>query len=196
MRIEENYLTINKYSRPDKPIKIIKGIVLHWVANPGSSALQNRNYFESLKDQPPGLRPDEYRYASAHFIIGLQGEVIQCLLENEMGYHVGANKYNEITLKKLSTYYPNDCTIGIELCHPVEYDGAGKRITEHYKWAGKFTDLVLDSAAELVLELCERYNLGRNDIYRHYDITGKDCPRYFVNNPEEWKKFLEKTFKS
>jgi N-acetylmuramoyl-L-alanine amidase len=169
-------------------MEVIRGIVLHWGANPGSSAEANRNYFESLKNQPPNLKPEEYRFASAHFIIGLHGEIIQCLLENEMGYHVGANKYTDIAVKKLSTY-PNNCTIGIELCHPAEYDSEGKKITDPSKWIGKFTDLVLDSAAELVSELCERYNLRPDDIYRHYDITGKDCPRYFVNNLEAWKMF-------
>ncbi|GHV79780.1 amidase [Spirochaetia bacterium] len=168
MNLQEIYLTKNPYSRPDKRLTAVKGIVIHWVANPGSSAMQNRNYFDNLRFQST-------TYASAHFLIGLEGEVIQCLLENEVGYHVGANRYSDLALKNLSSY-PNNCTLGIELCHP--------------DWTGKFTGETLQSAKELVLELCERYNLSRKDLYRHYDITGKDCPRWFVQNPDKWEEFL------
>jgi N-acetylmuramoyl-L-alanine amidase len=169
MKIQEKLLTRNKFSRPGVSLRAVKGIVVHWVANPKTTAEQNRNYFESLKHNSEG------RYAGAHFIIGLGGEVIQCLLENEIGYHVGANQYTPRALDELSTY-PNDCTIGIELCH--------------INWEGEFTPETLKAAKELILDLCERYSLGKNNIYRHYDITEKECPRYFVVNPDQWDKFL------
>jgi N-acetylmuramoyl-L-alanine amidase len=178
MKIHENYLTKNQFSRPGRPLIGIKGIVLHWVENPMTTAEQNRNYFERLKLQDQNTT-DELKYGSAHFIIGLQGEIIQCLLEDEMGYHVGGIIYTPRALKELSDY-PNNCTLGIELCH--------------INWAGEFTDSTLRSARLLILELCERYGLGRNNIYRHYDITKKGCPRYFVNNEDQWLNFLEKTF--
>jgi N-acetylmuramoyl-L-alanine amidase len=173
MQIKENYLTTNPFSRPGKKLASVKGIVVHWVGNPMTSAEANRNYFESLKAGKDG------RYASAHFVIGLNGEVIQCLLETEVGYHVGANKYTERALKELSTY-PNNCTLGIELCH-INWDGEFKRET-------------LQSARELILELCERYKLGRQNVYRHYDVTGKDCPKYFVIHEDQWEQFLNFVF--
>jgi len=49
MKIQNNYLTVNAHSRPGKKIRPIQGIVVHWVANLMSTALANRNYFESLK---------------------------------------------------------------------------------------------------------------------------------------------------
>ena len=51
MEIKENYLTPNPFSRPGTPLNGVKGIVLHWVANPKTTAIQNRNYFEALKNQ-------------------------------------------------------------------------------------------------------------------------------------------------
>jgi N-acetylmuramoyl-L-alanine amidase len=170
MNIQERILTMNKYSRPGTPLRAVKGIVIHWVANPKTSAEQNRNYFESLKTGK------DNRYASAHFIVGLEGEVVQCLLESEVGYHAGAQKYTDRALRELSAY-PNNCTIGIELCHT--------------NWEGEFTDKTILAARELIRELCERYNLGRNNVYRHFDITGKDCPRYFVEHEDQWVNFLE-----
>jgi N-acetylmuramoyl-L-alanine amidase len=172
MKIQEKLLTINKYSRPGVPLRAVKGIVIHWVANPKTTAEQNRNYFENLKLQSE----KSPTYAGAHFIIGLEGEVVQCLLENEMGYHVGAVKYTPRALAELSSY-PNDCTLGIELCH--------------INWDGEFTPETLKAAKELILDLCERYSLGKNSIYRHYDITRKECPRYFVLHSDRWVNFLK-----
>jgi N-acetylmuramoyl-L-alanine amidase len=175
MKIQEKILTVNQFSRPGIPLQKIKGIVIHWVANPGTTALQNRNYFESLKGQNPKGDQKLLRWASAHFVIGLEGEVIQCLLENEVGYHVGAQTYTPRSLKELSNY-PNNCTLGIELCHT--------------NWEGEFTEKTLAAAKMLLLELCERYTLGMGNIYRHFDITGKECPRYFVQHADKWAKFL------
>jgi N-acetylmuramoyl-L-alanine amidase len=172
MKITENYLTPNPFSRPKKNLIGVKGIVIHWVGNPQTTAAQNRNYFESLKNQNSAKDPV---YASAHFLIGLQGEIIQCLVESETAYHVGAKQYNEKFLKKLSAY-PNNCTIGIELCH--------------IDWEGKFTSVTLSSAKELIHDLCGRYDLECGDIYRHFDITGKNCPLYFVKHQQKWDDFL------
>ena len=176
MVIKERFLTINKFSRPGTRLEKVSGIVIHWVANPKTTADQNRDYFEMLKGQND---PNKYIYAGAHFIIGLEGEVIQCLLENEVGYHVGAKEYTKRAIKELSKY-PNDCTIGIELCHT--------------NWEGEFTPKTLQSCKDLILELCERYNLTRENIYRHFDITGKECPRYFVQHEDQWEKFLNFVF--
>ncbi len=101
MEIQQNLLTKNPYSRPGTKIGRIKNIVIHWVGNAGSTAIANRNYFESLKDKKI--------YASSHYIIGLEGEVILCVPEEEVAYHGNsANSYS----------------IGIENCHP--------------DWGGKF----------------------------------------------------------
>ena len=173
MNITEQLLTKNKYSRPCTLLKAVKGIVIHWVANPGSTAPANRNYFESLKDQVP---PNNKRFASAHYIIGLQGEIIRCVPDKEVCYHTGAERYTNEALRRLSSC-PNNCTIGIELCHPAA--------------DGKCTDKTLASCRELVSSLLAAYGLSKNDIWRHYDITEKICPKYFVEHIEKWDRFKD-----
>ena len=37
--------------------------------------------------------------------------------------------------------------------------------------------------------LCVEFDLKPDDIIRHYDVTGKICPKYFVDHPEEWETF-------
>ena len=48
--LDVELLSINDYSRPGIALDEVKGIVIHYTANPGSTAIQNRNYFEGLKD--------------------------------------------------------------------------------------------------------------------------------------------------
>jgi N-acetylmuramoyl-L-alanine amidase len=173
MDIRQKLLTKNFFSRPGKGLESVKGIVIHWVGNAGSTALANRNYFESLKSQSPN--DAGARYASAHFIAGIEGEIIQCLPLDEMAYHVGAKTYKPEAVTAFG-HYPNNCTIGIELCHPDAN--------------GKFTAATLDAAAELCRTLCCQYNLAQKDIWTHHRITGKCCPKWFVEHPEDFQEFV------
>ncbi|MDR1286794.1 MAG: N-acetylmuramoyl-L-alanine amidase [Treponema sp.] len=173
MNIEQRLLTVNPFSRPGKGLQTARGIVIHWVKNPGTTALQNRNYFEGLKNQ--SLNNPKAVFASAHFVVGLAGEVIQCLPPDEMAYHVGAKVYTPEALSRLG-HYPNNCTIGIELCHPA--------------WDGKFTPETWMSAVELAAYFARLSGLDPlKDIWRHYDVTLKDCPKYFIEHPEAFERF-------
>lgn len=67
-------------------------------------------------------------------------------------------------------------TVSIECCHPDE--------------TGKFNDETYDSLVKLTAWLCRNLGLTEKDVIRHYDATGKDCPRYFVAHEDAWKKFL------
>lgn len=159
MNIEERLLTVNKMSRPGYALKGVKKIVVHYVGNPNTTALANRNYFDNLRKQSD-------RYASSHYIVGLKGEVIRCIPENEVSYHAG----------NLDVNYTS---IGIETCHPDV--------------TGKFDDITLNSLIDLLIDICKRYKLNPlTDIIRHYDVTGKKCPLYYVSNQVEWDKIKQK----
>lgn len=67
-------LTPNEFSRPQLALEKVNAIVVHYTANPGTTAAQNRSYFEGLKDT--GLT-----HASSHFIIGLDGEISSAFLQ-------------------------------------------------------------------------------------------------------------------
>lgn len=151
--IKEKLLTPNEYSRPQLELKQVKGVVIHYVANPGTSAMDNRNYFQGLKDSGA-------TYASANFIVGLEGEIVQCIPQDEMAYC--SNERNEDT-------------ISIECCHPDE--------------TGEFNDNTYQSLVQLTAWLCGRYNLKQDQVIRHFDVTGKICPKYFVENEGAWRQF-------
>lgn len=148
-------LTFNDYSRPGIAREEINGIVIHYTANPGSTAKQNRDYFEGLKDT-------KTTKASSHFIVGLEGEIIQCIPTGELAY---------------ASNDRNVDTIAIECCHPDE--------------TGEFTDATYASLVELTAWLCGKFQLATEDIIRHYDVTGKPCPLYFVDHEDAWSQFKE-----
>jgi N-acetylmuramoyl-L-alanine amidase len=175
MRIENRLLTVNPFSQPGKPLKAVKGIVIHWVGNPGTSAKANRDYFENLRGQKTGDK--NTRYASAHYIIGLDGEIIRRVPDEEVAFHAGATKYNSAALNALGTTYPNNSTIGIELCHPDR--------------TGRFNRETLDAAQELCSKLSVMYGVPNANLFRHFDITGKECPLYFVKNEDAWLNFKD-----
>ena len=152
--IEEEFLTVNRFSRPGISLTTNpQYIVIHYTANPGSTAQQNRNYFENLKDT-------QETFASAQFVIGLEGEIIQCVPCNEMAYC--SNSLNEIC-------------ISIEMCHPDD--------------SGNFNDATYNSCVYLVARLMNYYHLDMDHLIRHYDVTGKECPKYFVEHPDRWDVF-------
>ena len=153
--VERDYLPVNPYSRPGDPLEKINGVVIHYVGNPGTTAHANRNYFESLSSGEEGT------YASSHFIVGLDGEVIQCVPLTEIAY--ASNSRNEDT-------------VSIEVCHPDE--------------TGEFSHVTYDRTVELTAWLCWEFRLDpETDVIRHYDVTGKECPRYYVEHPEAWDTF-------
>ena len=47
---------------------------------------------------------------------------------------------------------------------------------------------------ELTAWLCTQFDLTpETDVLRHYDVTEKRCPLYYVEHPEAWDVFLEDT---
>ena len=146
-------LDVNEYSRPGIPLEQINGIVIHYTANPGSTAQNNRDYFEGLKDS-------HETKVSSHFVVGIEGEIVQCIPSSEIAYASNSR---------------NSDTLSIECCHPDE--------------TGIFTDATYTSLVRLTGWLCYRFNLTSEDVIRHYDVTGKICPKYYVDHPEAWEQF-------
>lgn len=153
--IDVQLLTVNPYSRPGEETDKIKGIVIHYTANPGATAMGNRNYFENLKDT-------KETKASSNFVVGLDGEIVQCVPTWEVAY---------------ASNDRNSDTVSIECCHPDE--------------SGKFNDVTYRSVVQLTAWLCMKFDLSEKDVIRHYDVTGKNCPKYFVENEDAWEQFRE-----
>jgi len=144
--IDVELLTPNPYSRSQEKTDKITGIVIHYTANPGATAIGNRNYFEGLKDS-------HETKASSNFVVGLNGEIVQCIPTWEVAYASNDRNYD---------------TVSIECCHPDA--------------TGKFNDATYRSMVQLTAWLCLKFNLTE-------EVTGKICPKYFVENEGAWDQF-------
>ena len=96
----------------------------------------------------------------SHFVIGSDGSIIQCVPLDE---------------KSAASNERNRDTISIEVCHEDE--------------SGKFTDSAYESLVKLTAWLCDNADIDSTHIIRHYDVTGKKCPLYFVKRPDKWDAF-------
>lgn len=147
--IDVQILSEDSNSRTGAKLSGVRDIAIHYVGNPGTTAQQNRDYF---------AQPDTT--VNSHFVVGLDGEVIQCIPLDE---------------KSSATNERNVDTISIEVCHPDE--------------TGEFTRESYDALVKLTAWLCDRFGIGRDHVIRHYDVTGKLCPLYFVEHEDAWEQF-------
>lgn len=161
---------VNKYSRPATKLVGVRGIVVHWTANAGASDTAHKNFFD-------GADGGGGRYAGAHFFVDRDSATLIIPLD-EVAYHANEVSCKIPSLKASTNYYKkgdaNLTTIGIEMC--VEKDG-----TIHPE--------TVERTAQLTAHLCTYFKLGTNDIYRHYDITGKNCPAPWVSKPVLFDNF-------
>ena len=90
--VEQDLLPVNQWSRPGTTLERIDGVVIHYVGNPGTTAEQNHSYFENLATTGE-------TYASSHFLIGLDGEVICNVPLDEIAYCTGPRNVDTISLE-------------------------------------------------------------------------------------------------
>ncbi len=154
--VSEDIIHKHTTARTGIVLEDVKNIVIHYVGNPNTTAKANRDYFNNPKTT-----------VSSHFIVGLDGEVIQCLPLFE---------------RSAASNHRNKDTVSIETCHPDE--------------SGEFSKETYNSLVNLTAFLCYSFDLKEDDVIRHYDITGKICPKYYVENEDEWQNFKTKVGKA
>lgn len=168
-----NFISMNKYTRPSIKLKEVRKIVLHWTGNPGASAESHQRYFN-------GTAIKNKTYASAHIFVDSKEAICIIPLE-EVAYH--ANDHYErnssgAVYRGIPELEPNanKLSIGVEMC--VEKDGTISQAT-------------ISRTVKVIAELCKMFKLNANDIVRHYDITHKPCPKPFVDHVESFSVFKE-----
>jgi N-acetylmuramoyl-L-alanine amidase len=157
----EDFVQLNKYTRPGIKLSGVKKVVLHWTANPGGSADAHQRYFN-------GTAIKSKTYASAHIFVDSKEAVVIIPL-NEMAYHandvyekIGGKGYRGVPEIAPNA---NKLSIGVEMC--VEKDGT-------------ISDATVERSVQVIAELCKTYGLTSDDIVRHYDVTHKPCPQPFI----------------
>ena len=139
----------------------IKYIVLHYTGNDGDSDESNANYFAN-----------KIVKASAHYFID-DDSITRAVPEDYSAYAVGGKKYNNSGGRLYGTVN-NSNSISIELCDTVKNGVVYP------------SQKTINNALELTKKLMEKYNIPAHRVIRHYDVNGKPCPLYWVND-NNWK---------
>ena len=146
--IDKQIIHLHNTARTGTELDGVKNIVIHYVGNPNTTAQNNRDYFD--KDSTE---------VSSHFLVGLEGEIIQCV---------------PLWEKSAASNWRNSDTISIEVCHPDD--------------TGKFNDTTYDAVIKLTSWLLKELGLDESAVIRHYDITEKLCPLYYVEHEDAWNQ--------
>ena len=148
----------------------VKYIVIHYTGNDGATAAENVSYFNGGN-----------RGASAHYFVDHSGEIREyCDPAAYYSWHCGGPL--ESSHHPLHEICTNRNSIGIEIC------------TRQSGGAWTFTSAAVSAAIVLTKYLMTKFGVSADHVCRHYDVTGKACPRVpgwgAVGGDAEWKKFL------
>ena len=148
---------------------LIKYLVYHYTANDGDTDEANAKYFHNNVVK-----------ASAHRFVDDDSVTIS-VPDNYVAYHCGGGLQGS----KGHRFYKictNTNSIGIEMCDTIKN---GKH---------EVSSKTRANAIALGKEIVKKYGIKKENVIRHYDVTGKNCPAYFVKDEEAWKKFRDEIF--
>ena len=147
-----------------RALRDIRYIVVHYTANKMDKAVNNGEYFAK-----------HITKSSAHYFVD-ENEVIQSVKDDYIAYSVGGSKYKNTGGGSLYGICKNANSISVELCD--SYYGVPQKTAER--------------AAELIRGLMHKYNVSIENVIRHYDVTGKICPRPFAEDESLWNDFKKR----
>lgn len=143
----------------------IKYIVVHYTGNINDTARNNALYFRDAPIQ-----------SSAHFFVS-DDTVYQSVRLNHAAYAVGLGARKEPYFKWPTMWkkITNTNSVSVEICGS--------------KNSREGTEQTKQTAAKLIADLLDKYNLTPSCVYRHFDVTGKECPAWAVGPSTAWLQF-------
>lgn len=150
----------------------IRYLVYHYTGNDGDKAANNAAYFQR-----------NIVKASAHYFVD-DTTVYLSVPDLKIAWSVGGSKYANADKTGGGTMYgviTNTNSISIEMCDTIR------------NGVYQASEATLANAAALGRALMEKYGIPIENVYRHFDVTGKHCPSYLVSARKwaEFKKRLE-----
>ena len=145
----------------------IQYLILHYTGNDGDTAANNAVYFKN-----------NIVKASAHYFVD-DTYVYRSVPDLTIAWSVGGTRYADIRTTGGGTMYgiiTNRNSLSVELCGTL---GDGSR---------RPSETTLKNAAALCRKLMDRYQIPLSRVYRHFDVTGKHCPAYWMDEAA-WQTF-------
>lgn len=150
-----------------RPASAITYLVFHYTGNDGDNDANNAKYYQNNVVQ-----------ASAHYFVD-DDSITQSVEDLGIAWAVGGKRWADCAQTGGGTFFltaNNYNTLSIELCD-TKRDG---RLMA--------TEATLARAVELGRALMEKYNISIERVIRHFDVSGKHCPAYFMDDAA-WKTF-------
>lgn len=148
----------------------IRYLVYHYTGNDGDRAANNAKYFQN-----------NIVKASAHYFVD-DTTVWRSVPDLKVAWSVGGSKYANADKTGGGTMYgviTNTNSLSIEMCDTIR------------NGVYQASEATLANAAALGRALMEKYDIPIENVYRHFDVTGKHCPSYLVN-AQKWAEFMKR----
>ena len=148
----------------------IRYLVYHYTGNDGDRAANNAKYFQN-----------NIVKASAHYFVD-DTTVWRSVPDLKVAWSVGGSKYANADKTGSGTMYgviSNTNSLSIEMCDTIR------------NGVYQASEATLSNAAALGRALMEKYGIPIENVYRHFDVTGKHCPSYLVN-AQKWAEFKKR----
>lgn len=161
-----------------RPYSDIKWQVIHSTNNDGDTDEGNAAYFS-----PEG---SNRTYAGAHGFVD-DDSCTKSVPLNRAAYAVGGSLYNDVGTTGGGRLYgkvTNANSISIEICDTMK-DGVID-----------ISEKTFRNAVEVAAYYALKYNIPRDHIVRHFDVTGKKCPSAMIGRDNVlWNHFLQEVYK-
>lgn len=158
------------YDSKKRKKKDIKYIVIHYTAGENDTAKNEVDYFAKSND----------REAGAHFFVDRKGKIGRSIPMNRTAWAVGGSKYPNTKGGKYYGKCTNYNSVSIELCGNLTRLPSKDQI----------------AAVKKLIKYIHKYckNIPTKNVVRHYDITGKECPKLMIGDSKSkggkaWSKF-------
>ena len=148
----------------------IRYLVYHYTGNDGDRAANNAKYFQN-----------NIVKASAHYFVD-DTTVWRSVPDLKVAWSVGGSKYANADKTGGGIMYgiiTNTNSLSIEMCDTIR------------NGVYQASEATLSNAAALGRALMEKYGIPIENVYRHFDVTGKHCPSYLVN-AQKWAEFKKR----
>lgn len=148
----------------------IRYLVYHYTGNDGDRAANNAKYFQN-----------NIVKASAHYFVD-DTTVWRSVPDLKVAWSVGGSKYANADKTGGGTMYgviTNTNSLSIEMCDTIR------------NGVYQASEATLANAAALGRALMEKYGIPIENVYRHFDVTGKHCPSYLVS-AQKWAEFKKR----
>ena len=148
----------------------IRYLVYHYTGNDGDRAANNAKYFQN-----------NIVKTSAHYFVD-DTTVWRSVPDLKVAWSVGGSKYANADKTGGGTMYgviTNTNSLSIEMCDTIR------------NGVYQASEATLANAAALGRALMEKYGIPIENVYRHFDVTGKHCPSYLVS-AQKWAEFKKR----